>query len=158
MTTSDDLDRELAFTLSDAARLLRNYADQQAHLIGLNRAKWAVLSKLERFEGMRQSELADLLDIRPITLTQLLDGLSDSGLIERHPDPDDRRAKRLFLTPTARPVLEELRRLSREVMATTLEGFDAGRKESLLCGLSMIKRNLKNAIRPKNCDGEEIDD
>jgi MarR family transcriptional regulator for hemolysin len=88
----------------DVARLLKTYADQRARQFGISRAQWAVLIRIDRNEGLKQTELADMLDLQPITLTRLLDKLSDSGLIERRPDPGDRRAKRLFLTPAARPI------------------------------------------------------
>ena len=58
--------------------------------------------RLDRFEGLKQSELAEMLDLQPITLTRLLDRLCDNGLIERRSDPNDRRAKRLFLTAGSR--------------------------------------------------------
>jgi MarR family transcriptional regulator for hemolysin len=60
-----------------------------------------VLTRLDRFEGLKQSELAEMLDLQPITLTRLLDRLCASGLIERRPDPNDRRANRLYLTPSS---------------------------------------------------------
>ena len=100
--------REFGFILNDVARLLRTYADYRAAQFGMTRAQWAVLVRLDRSEGLNQSELAEMLDLQPITLTRLLDKLCDSGLIERRPDPDDRRAKRLFLTSAARPLLEQL--------------------------------------------------
>ena len=79
--------REFAFILNDVARLLRTYADHKAAQFGMTRAQWAVLVRLDRFEGLNQSELAEMLDLQPITLTRLLDKLCDSGLIERRPDP-----------------------------------------------------------------------
>ena len=91
--------REILFTISDVGRLLRTYADQKARRFGQTRAQWAVLLRLERREGLKQSDLAEDLDIQPITLTRLVDRLCDNGLIERRPDPNDRRAKRLYLTP-----------------------------------------------------------
>ena len=91
--------RDLAFTINDVARLLRTYADQKAAQFGMSRAKWAVLARLDRFEGLKQAELAEMLDLQPISLTRLLDGLCDNGLIERRPDPEDRRAKRLYPDP-----------------------------------------------------------
>src|ERR1700738_250325 len=100
--------RELAFSINDVARLLRTYADHEPRRCGMTRAQWAVLVRLDRFEGLKQSELAEMLDLQPITLTRLLDRLCDSGLIERRSDPNDRRAKRLFLTAAARPMLEQL--------------------------------------------------
>src|SRR5438105_1447141 len=98
--------RDLAFTLNDVARLLRTHADQKAAQFGMTRAKWAVLARLDRFEGLKQTELAEMLDLQPISLTRLLDGLCGNGLIERRADPTDRRAKRLYLTAAARPLLE----------------------------------------------------
>jgi MarR family transcriptional regulator for hemolysin len=65
--------REFAFTLNDVARLLRTYADYKAGQFGMTRAQWAVLVRLDRAEGLSQSELADMLDLQPITLTRLLD-------------------------------------------------------------------------------------
>ena len=100
--------RELLFLISDVGRLLRTRADQKARLTGMTRAQWAVLLRLERMEGLMQSDLAYELDIQPITLTRLVDRLCESGLIERRPDPRDRRAKLLFLTPAARPLLEQV--------------------------------------------------
>jgi MarR family transcriptional regulator for hemolysin len=117
------INREFGFMLNDVARLLRTYADHKAAQFGITRAQWAVLVRLERSEGLNQTELADVLDLQPITLTRLLDKLSDSGLIERQPDPSDRRAKRLFLTPAARPLLEQLAALPQETKASTVAGI-----------------------------------
>src|SRR5215468_6554111 len=116
--------RELAFSINDVARLLRTYADHEARRFGMTRAKWAVLARLDRFEGLKQAELAEMLDLQPITLTRLLDGLANNGLIERRPDPDDRRAKRLFLTPAARPLLEHLGVVGEDIMAAVLDGLE----------------------------------
>jgi len=87
------LNREFAFTINDVARMLRTYADYKAGQFGVTRAQWAVLARLDRFEGLKQSELAEMLDLQPITVTRLLDRLCDHGLIERRADPNDRRAK-----------------------------------------------------------------
>src|ERR1700730_5490134 len=116
------IEREVAFNISDVARLLRTYADQRAREFGMPRAQWAVLARVERSEGLKQCELAEVLDLQPITLTRLIDRLCDGGLIERRSDPDDRRAKRLYLTPAARPVLDGLTRLCKDKIATVLAG------------------------------------
>src|SRR5499427_10435746 len=116
--------RELAFAINDVARLLRTFADHEASAFGMTRAKWAVLARLDRFEGLKQTELAEMLDLQPITLTRLLDGLAENGLIERRSDPNDRRAKRLYLTAAARPLLERLTDLGEDLMAEALAGLD----------------------------------
>src|SRR6202790_4517309 len=97
--------REFAFTLNDVARLLRTYADHRASEFGITRAQWAVMARLDRQEGLKQSELAEMLDLQPISLTRLLDRLGECGLIERRPDPHNRRPKGRSLTPAARPLL-----------------------------------------------------
>jgi MarR family transcriptional regulator for hemolysin len=141
--------REFAFTLNDVARLLRTYADHRASAFGITRAQWAVMARLDRQEGLKQSELADMLDLQPITLTRLLDRLGEGGLIERRPDPHDRRAKRLYLTPAARPLLERLGGLAEELMSTTLAGIDAATVKLMLANLSIAKENLRQAIARK---------
>ena len=144
--------RELAFTLNDVARLLRTCADQKAAQFGMNRAKWAVLARLDRFEGLKQAELAEMLDLQPISLTRLLDGLCENGLIERRQDPEDRRAKRLFLAPAARPLLERLGVLGEELMDMALIGLDEERIASLLTDLSLIKENLRLAAQRREAE------
>jgi MarR family transcriptional regulator for hemolysin len=144
--------RELAFAINDVARLLRTFADHEARRFGMTRAKWAVLARLDRFEGLKQTELAEMLDLQPISLTRLLDGLADNGLIERRPDPDDRRAKRLFLTPAARPLLERLAALGEDLMATALAGLAPSERDALLGRLNLVKENLRKAIHKQHTD------
>jgi len=138
--------REVAISVMDVARMLKTYADQRARQFGISRAQWTVLIRLDRCEGLKQSELADILDLQPISLTRLLDRLAASGLIERRPDPNDRRANRLYLTAAARPLIEELSHLGEDMMATVLEGVDDSAREQLLRDLGVMKDNLRAAI------------
>ncbi len=147
--------REIAFALNDVARLLRTYADQKAAQFGITRAQWAVLARLARYEGLKQTELADMLDLQPITLTRLLDRLAENELIERRADPDDRRAKRLFLRPAAQPLLERLGRLGEELMNTALAGLSEARIAALLSDLTAVKENLRAAIQRRQGSGKE---
>lgn len=139
--------REFAFLLHDVARLLSTLADQRVRALKMTRAQWAVLSRLERCEGIKQSELADSLDIKPITLTRLIDRLCEHGLVERRADPDDRRVKRLYLLPAARPVVERLSQLGEALMADVLAGLDEPTIELMLAHLSRAKENLRNATQ-----------
>jgi MarR family transcriptional regulator for hemolysin len=115
----------------------------------MTRAQWAVLARLESNEGLKQSELAEMLDLQPITLTRLVDRLCANGLIERRADPDDRRAKRLYLTPQARPLMDRLAELGQDMMKTVLGGFDLATVERMILELSHTKENLKGAIANK---------
>jgi MarR family transcriptional regulator, transcriptional regulator for hemolysin len=142
--------REFAFILNDVARLLRTYADYKAAQFGMTRAQWAVLVRVDRSEGLNQSELAEVLDLQPITLTRLLDKLCDSGLIERRPDPADRRAKRLFLTAAARPLLAQLASLGEETMASVMEGVRHENIEQMISQLGVVKENLRRLIQQRH--------
>ncbi len=144
------MEREIAFNLMDVARMLRTYADQRGRQFGISRAQWVVLVRLDRSEGLKQSELAEILDLQPISLTRLLDRLAENELIERRPDPNDRRANRLYLTPAARPMLERLGVLGLEIMTTVLDGIDAETQERLLRDLVVMKDNLRAAFSNNN--------
>jgi MarR family transcriptional regulator, transcriptional regulator for hemolysin len=144
------LNREFAFTLNDVARMLRTYADHKASQFGITRAQWVVLARLDRFEGLKQAELAEMLDLQPITLTRLLDRLSECGLIERRPDLNDRRAKLLYLTAKAKPLLEQLGDLGEELMTTALAGVEREHVEMMVTKLATVKENLRHAIQQKN--------
>ena len=141
------LKREFAFTIMDVARLIKTYADQRARQFGISRAQWAVLIRIERTEGLKQSELAEMLDLQPISLTRLLDRLADNGLIERRADPNDRRANRLYLKPAAKPLLEQLAALGTDMMGTVLKGLDESTIERMLKELGRVKSNLRTAIQ-----------
>jgi MarR family transcriptional regulator for hemolysin len=130
--------------------MLKTYADYKASQFGITRAQWVVLVRLDRFEGIKQSELAEMLDLQPITLTRLLDRLCDSELIERRADPNDRRAKRLYLTPAARPMLERLGDLGDELMGTALAGVQREAIEKMVAQLAIVKENLRQAIQHKH--------
>ena len=138
--------REIAFQIMDVARMLRTYADQRARQFGISRAQWAVLIRIERTEGLKQSELAEILDLQPISLTRLLDRLADNGLIERRADPNDRRANRLYLKPAARPMLDQLAELGTDMMESVLAGLEPKTIERMLTDLGLIKDNLRAAI------------
>ena len=138
--------REFTFTIMDVARLLKTYADQRARQFGISRAQWAVLMRIDRNEGLKQAELADLLDLQPITLTRLLDRLAESGLIERRADPSDRRANLLYLKPAAKPLLDRLADLGAEMMEVVLDGVSMASIERTLKELGTVKDNLRTAI------------
>lgn len=103
-----DLERSFGFLVNDVARLFGRRFDVNGRWLGLTRAQCRTLGYLARNEGINQAGLADLLEIRPMTLVRQVDRMEEAGWIERRPDPADRRARRLFLTDKARPVLDRI--------------------------------------------------
>ncbi|HTR12475.1 MAG TPA: MarR family transcriptional regulator [Roseiarcus sp.] len=148
--------RELAFALADSARLLRTYSDQRARELNTTRAQWSVLVRLQRCQGVKQAELAESLDLAPITLGRLVDKLTSAGLVERRDDASDRRANRLYLTEKAAPTLRELGLLAEDVMKRALAGLDESAIRALTDGLRTIKANLKHELNSGAAQGEAV--
>jgi DNA-binding MarR family transcriptional regulator len=141
------LRREILFQLSDVARAMRTFVDQCARGHGMTRAQWAVLLRLERQEGMTQAEMAESLEIQPISLMRLIDRLCEQKLLERCPHESDRRAKRLYLTAKGRRTLQRLVPLGREISGDVLASFSDREAGELLDTLLRIKANIRRAGR-----------
>jgi DNA-binding MarR family transcriptional regulator len=121
---SMNLDRSFGFLVHDVARLFGRRFNQRALLfLGLTRAQCKVLGYLARNEGIHQTGLADLLEIKPMTLVRQIDRMEEDGWIERRPDPGDRRAHRLVLTDKARPILARILALSTELRTEAFAAF-----------------------------------
>ncbi len=137
-----DPDRSFGFLLHDCARLVRRDFDRRARAIGLTRAQWAAIAHLRRHEGCNQSTLADLLEVEPITLARLLDRMETNGWVIRHPDPRDRRARLVFLTEKAKPLIDQLTDFSTETRAAALAGMSVEQQESVIDTLLRVRANL----------------
>jgi MarR family transcriptional regulator for hemolysin len=125
---------------------MRTLADQRVRVLGMTRAQWAVLARLDRNQGLKQAELAEMLDLAPISLTRLVDRLCKNGLVERRADPDDRRAKRLFLTPKARPVMDRLAQVGERMLNDALAGTHDETLAASVEHLMAVRDNLRDVI------------
>src|ERR1700735_5488177 len=156
----DAWERSIGFLLHDVARLMRKRFAQHARArnLGLTRSQAAVLGRLAGQEGINQVTLAQLLDLEPITLVRLLDRLQAAGLIERRPDPQDRRARSLYLTPRARPLLDRCKILAGDVYDEALAGLSAAQRDQLVAALETRKGNLTERVSalPGEDESEEI--
>jgi MarR family transcriptional regulator for hemolysin len=130
------------FLLHDTARRLRWNFERRALQVGLTRAQWSVLFQLKRQDGLKQQELAQLLDVTAITVGRLIDRLEAAGWIIRCDDPEDRRAKRIFLTEKVTPVLEQMAELSFDTREEALAGLDDAARRRLMESLQHIRDNL----------------
>ena len=128
--------------LADASRLLRRAFDARAREIGVTRPQWQVLSLLVRHEGINQGGLAELLEVEPITVCRMVDRLQEADLVERRPDPADRRSWRLFLTEKARELLQQLRPVADAMLEQALDGVSENDRIALVSTLDRIRANL----------------
>jgi DNA-binding MarR family transcriptional regulator len=136
----------LPFEIAETAHALRKAFDRRAVGLGVTRAQWKVLFRLERKPGLRQIELADLLDIEPITLSRIVDRLEEGGLVERVADPADRRAWRLHVTVQARPLVEKLRAVADEMISEAFAGIDPNDIQITREVLAKARQNACRAV------------
>src|ERR1700760_2934801 len=143
-----DLKRQLVAQLVESSRLLRNYIDHRAKSRGTTRAQWIVLFRLRQQEGLSQVDLADVLELQPISLVRLLDRLVEHGLVERRSDPRDRRANRLFLTKAGRQLADDLDSLRNDIATDVLQGLPTATLETSLKALHDVKDRIKTLAEP----------
>ena len=140
------MDGNFAYEVAKTAHALRRAFDRRAAAVGVTRAQWRVLAWLGREDGMRQVDLADGLDVEPITLCRMIDRLAEAGLVERRRDEEDRRAWRIHLMPAARPVIEHLRGLADEFLDEALEGVSETDQARVRDVLARVRANLAGGL------------
>jgi len=151
-------EESIGFLISDVSRLLRRNFDKRAQKIGLSRAQWQVLAWLKRNEGISQTQLADLLEMSPMTLVRLIDRLEMNGLVERRAHPTDRRVYQLFLAGHAHPSLDRLWSMGAETRAEALEGITPEVEAAMLKALAKIRKNLIAADARVPAEPEPMND
>lgn len=137
-----DFQRDLMFLLHDVARLIRVDADKRARAHGMTRAQWGILIWLERQPGLSQKELAEILEVEPITVARLIDRLETRGMVERRPDPKDRRIWRLHLRSPAYPVLGEIDQQREDMRMLVTNGLDEATIDTMTEALLTMKMTL----------------
>lgn len=132
----------LGFLLAEIFHLMRRAFQRQREGNALTLAQARALFYVSRHEGVRQVDLAELLEVQPITLARLVDQLAAEGLVERRPDPADRRAYQIHLTPDAAPHLEAIESVAASIRADALHGLDPDEIAALFSALRKMRDNL----------------
>ena len=151
----EDLSRNFGFILNDVARLLRTTFDRRVKSLGLTRSQWWVLNHLFRNDGVTQSELADILEVKKATLGRLLDRMEQKGWIRREGHAGDRRAKRVFLTDEVEPAIKTMRAAAAEVRRDALSGLSSAQQDQFVDALLAIKGNLFRQANGGNGEGNK---
>jgi DNA-binding MarR family transcriptional regulator len=147
-TTETAAPFRIGFLVHDVSRMRRTVFDQAVKPLGLTRSQWWVLANLSRHpgKGVMQIELAHTLDVGKVTVGGLVDRLEASGHVERRPDPTDRRAKLVFITPKGYQVIQGMTAIGEELNGVILDGIAPDRVRIAEDVLYQIKQNLRRRL------------
>ena len=137
--------KELAWELGETSRMMRRYYDRGVAALGVTTAQWRVLLRLAREPGLKQVELAERMDVEPITACRIVDRLEEAGLVERLRDPEDRRAWRLQLTAKAQPLVKRLGSIAEEMSAEAFADLNEQELETVRTCLARIRDSVSRA-------------
>jgi MarR family transcriptional regulator for hemolysin len=136
------LDETLGYLVLDVGRLMAARFDARARALGITRAQWSLIAAVVRGEGSTQAQLAEWMQLTPISVGRLVDRMQKAGWVERRSEPSDRRAYRIYLTEKAHAIRPELRRLSAQTEQEALGGLDAAGRKWLLSSLASVRLRL----------------
>lgn len=152
--TNIDPQNLFGFLVQDLARLMSRTFSNKQHGFEVTRAQARVLAYVSLLENANQSEIAALMDIQKIALTQLVDGLEEMGLIERRRDPNDRRVRRLHMPDKAKRVLNDIWHHLSDISDLALTALPANRRKAFIQDLAAIRLHLiaENTSSTKTAD------
>jgi len=132
------------FLVHDVSRIRKKVVDKAVAPMGITRSQFWVLVNIARYnnEGMAQTELARLMSVGKVSLGGLIDRMEANGILERLPDPVDRRAKKVFMTPKGQDLLHDLQEVAEDINKQIMKGITKEQNKMLDGMLKTMKHNL----------------
>ena len=140
--SGEDPQAAIGYLLGDAARLFRRAFNARTRETGVTALQYRLMAYLGRNEGIRQGELAELIEVEPITLSRMVDRLEAARALQRQADPADRRALRLYLTPRGRELVQSIRSITAAVSLEATDGLTDAERDQLALLVDRIRANL----------------
>jgi DNA-binding MarR family transcriptional regulator len=131
----------------EVSRMRRKAIDHVVKPLGITGGQWWLLTYISLHNGLSQIGLAEELNMGKVTIGGLLDRLEQNELIERRPDINDRRVKRVFLTQSGIALVEEIRRASASVQDIALNGISSTELECAIEALTKMEANLVEFLK-----------
>ncbi|GBE42570.1 MAG TPA: MarR family transcriptional regulator [Rhizobiales bacterium] len=153
-------ERYLGFLISDAARLQRTIFDRRVRRLGFTRSQWLALRRLGRQPGASQSELAEMMEVEKATAGRVIDRLEENGWLERRPDENDRRIKRIYMTARGQAVHDTIGPLAEAMVEEELSGLTGAERKLLTDLMINVKRRLQEMAEenePVEATGFELE-
>ena len=145
----------LGYLIHDVSRLRRTLFDKWLNPLGITRSQWWVLAFLSRRSGMPQTDLAAELEVGKVALGALVDRLEEAGFVKRTLDDEDRRIKRVVLTPKGVGIVVALRKVSADFNKRILADIPREQLALMFTTLHFMKQNLIEGSREFAASTEE---
>jgi DNA-binding MarR family transcriptional regulator len=109
---------------------------------GVDFAAFPLLGRIAMWGPIRPSELSDRMGLDLSTVSRRITDLEKEGMVRRAPDPDDRRAHLLEVTPKGERVVQRLRQARSSMLEEALEGWSTGEIRALAASLDRFTSAL----------------
>jgi len=140
---------ELLYMLHELSRIISVHFDRAMAQHHLTHSQWWALMHIFQHEGATQSELAGIMQLGRASAGGVIERLEAKGWVERRPDPEDNRVRRVYLRDAAVPIFLLMNEEGQRVFKTWMEGIDRTSEAGLIAGLRRIKVNAESAQRPR---------
>ncbi len=137
-----DARRSIALRITVLARLMRNRFDREVAGLYITRSQWSMIVVVSRLPGATQRTIAEALEMSEASAGRLIDRLCADGLLERQERFDDRRARAVYLTPAAQPLMAKLEQFGADGEKRLFRGFSEAELDTLVAMLDRIHCNL----------------
>ncbi len=134
-------------TLMATARLVREAFDVRLAPLGVNLTQAMLVAYVAEFGATSQTRLADRLGIGRAAIGSVVDRLEARDLVERRPDPDDRRVWLVSITPAGRELADRVADVDEVLRAELRRGIGREERQALAWVMTRLQQNLQHAIR-----------
>jgi len=117
--------------------------------LGLTSSQWKVILALKFFNGISQKELAGKIYVDGSTLVPVIDKMENGGLVERKPDPNDRRNNLIFLTKKSESLVDSIIEILLQLRKEFYKGISQKEQDKVQTILRKITDNADNTLNKK---------
>lgn len=121
---------------------MRNNFDRVLAEKNITRSQWGLIAVVARRPGATQRTIAEVLEMSEASAGRLIDRLCADGLLERRERDDDRRARAVYISSAAEPLLAEAAEIGRELGLTIFRGLEHDDLETLARLLGKVYDNV----------------
>lgn len=145
-----DAPHSFIYVLKHAELAVRGCVEVALEQFDLTPNQFLMLLRLSHKEGLSAAELARGIGVRPQSLTEIINPLSEKGLIEREESPEHRRVLRITLTAEGRQLLARALRIGHQLEKELVADLSAGELAALLAALEKIlERAQRHECHPE---------